>query len=109
MSEPTIEIRLTKTTFDQRKKDFLAIWKAESPNEEEILADYIIRPDVIDTAEGIQYKDGEITFFSSLHLSGDHIGYVNISVPLDSDLLSDILESQVKKYNKIKTIIEATK
>lgn len=50
----------------------------------------------------------------SLHFSGNAISkegssFISFELPLSQDVLMDILGESIKKFNKIKTVFEATK
>jgi len=57
----------------------------------------------------------EFTENGELYLCGDiiedkeRLGFLSCTVKLDFDLVTDIIEHYVKKVNKVKTILEATK
>lgn len=106
--ETKVDIRLGKKSFEARKKDYLNAYLAEDPNAASEDYDYVIKPGVLETDE-MKYKNGSIVLVASMFMGGEFIGCVSVDIPLESDILSEILEAQVKKYNKIKTIIEATK
>lgn len=106
--ETSVDLRLGKNKFEEKKKDYLAAYLAEDPGAEKEFYDYVIKPSVLDIDE-LEYKDGSIVLGASMHIGGEHIGYIAVDIPLESDILTSILETQIKKYNKIKTIIEATK
>lgn len=49
-----------------------------------------------------------------LHISFDAISkegssYISLEVPLSTEVLFDILGDSIKKFNKVKTVLEATK
>ena len=103
----SVEISLTKSVFEEKKKGFLQAWKNENPNEEVSYDTYRITPRLdIDTCE---FKDDTIIFDAAMMSGNEHVGYVQIKLPVTIDLAADIIDAQVKKYNKIKTILEATK
>jgi hypothetical protein len=106
--ETRVEIRLEKDNFELKKKDYLAACIAEDPNIDKEDYEYLINPNMLEIDE-IEYKEGSIVLSASMHTGGERIGYVYCDIPLDSEILTSILETQIKKYNKIKTIIEATK
>lgn len=54
------------------------------------------------TEEAIQL-DGDLV------CAGEDLGYVNLSLRLDLDLVLDIIETYMKKMGKLKTVLEATK
>jgi hypothetical protein len=103
----SVEIKLHKREFEEHKKSFLQAWKGNSPNEDPEYDSYSILP-TLDVDE-CKFEDDTLIFESSMHYAGDHIGYVQFKIPITMDLAADIIDAQVKKYNKIKTILEATK
>ena len=102
-----IEINLSKNNFDANAKKYLAKWKEDSPNESEDMDSYSLEPNFEDSE--VVYENDEIKVSGALTINGEYAGYLSFYLEVDSDLASDIIEAQVKKYNKIKTILEATK
>lgn len=60
-----------------------------------------------DTSE-IYLEDGCI-FYSGELISKEGNTYVCFKLPLSQELLFDILGDSIKKFNKIKTVLEATR
>ena len=105
-----IEISLNKQEFESKKKDYMKRWKADNPNEEDEYASYSINPIIEpDEFNPIDLKDDVITMSAQMHHDGEYIGYITIKLPIDAELAASIIDAQVKKYNKIKTVLEATK
>lgn len=57
------------------------------------------------------YMDGDKTILISgdMIVNGKNVGYISLNIPLFDGLMIDILEYQMKRYGKIKTVLEATK
>ena len=60
-----------------------------------------------DTCE-IYYEDGKL-FYSGSLLSKEGSSYVSFELPISQEVLFDILGEAIKRFNKIKTVLEATK
>lgn len=60
-----------------------------------------------DTDE-IYYEDGKLHYSGSL-MSKEGSTYVSFELPLSQDILFDILGESIKRFNKIRTVLEATK
>lgn len=56
----------------------------------------------------IYFEDGKI-YFSGEMISTSGKSYVCFELPLSQGIIFDILGESIKKFNKIKTVIEATK
>ena len=59
------------------------------------------------TPDEIYFEDGELHISCNL-ISKEGSTYVCLEVPLSQGVLFDILGESIKKFNKIKTIMEAT-
>jgi hypothetical protein len=103
-----LQIYLYKKDFEKNKKDYFESWKKENPNEtEDEFESYIIQPKI--EVDDMGFCDDELDIALSLKECGKLIGTISLTVGIDSDVAGKIIECYVKKYNKIKTIIEATK
>jgi len=102
-----VSIQLNKQEFEANKKHFLNAFKTECPNEAEEDVAYKIEP-IIDVDESI-FEDDIIRVNGSMHFDGAYIGYISIDIPVNPDLAAHIIEAQVKRYNKVKTMLEAVK
>lgn len=103
-----VQIDLYIKEFEEKKKDFKKRWEADCPNDEKEYAAYRIKP-IIDSDEDPKFENDSIKTYGSIMHNGDLIGFLKIEIPISIDLASDIIEAQVKKYNKVKTMLEATK
>ena len=104
-----LDITLNKTDFEKNKEKYFNKWREDNPNEDEKeYGSYVLNP-AFESIE-CEYDSDEIKVSGTLVDSdGEYIGSLSFYLEVDSDLASDIIEAQVKKYNKIKTILEATK
>lgn len=59
----------------------------------------------IDDKDGDLYLSGEIL----LTETGEKLAYMNLTIRLKSDALIDVFQQATKLYNKVKTVLEATK
>ena len=118
MKNPEIYLNINKETLDKTEKE--AIEEGDSNCEEADCGKDVLYPYVkliLDKSEGIYFDDNKNT----LHIAGDmflsnkcgetkeKFGYASIDIPLDMELIIDIIEGYRKKLGKLKTILEATK
>jgi hypothetical protein len=103
-----LEIYLNKKSFEDNKKDYLRGYKEECPNEEEEYDSYVLKPNTENIE--FEYIDNEIKVsVNILDKDRKYVGTMSFYLEVDSEMAADIIEAQVKKFNKIKTILEATK
>ncbi len=58
----------------------------------------------------IEFNEGELTLDIEIKTpSSDALAFVSLEVPIDLDLAAEIVSFYVKKLNKLKTVLEATK
>ena len=104
MSNATLIIE--NKEFDKRRKEVTDKWDKEWVSEGEpkgLTASFEceFRP------EEISYDDGELTVYGVFDIG--ELGSVSISFPIPTHVSQSILEDVVKKYNKVKTLMEAVK
>ncbi len=111
-------LNISKETLDKTEKE--AIEEGDSNCEEKDSGKDVLYPYVkliLDKNEGMYFDDNKNT----LHIAGDmflsdecdntkeKFGYTSIDIPLDMELVIDIIEVYRKKLGKLKTILEAAK
>lgn len=99
------------------KKDFASVLERASqesidddPNNEDAVQDYLfpkaeIRLDDMYVAD----KSDEIESRGYLFCFGKEVGWIDLTIPFDQEIAKDIIERYIKKLQKLKTILEATK
>ena len=56
------------------------------------------------------FDEETITLGGDITLDGkEYIGYTSITMKIDIDIMSEIVNKYIKKLNKLKTVLEATK
>jgi hypothetical protein len=104
-----LTINISKDNLENTKEKSFRASKKEYGEEE---SSYLY--DGMDfTANGmLEYNESNDTIDLSgdvIRADGENFGYMNISVKLDLDLVLAILQAYMKKFNKLKTVLEATK
>ena len=69
----------------------------------------ILFSDVESEINEFQISDNRITFNATVKNKGDKILYLDYEIPLDMDEIATLISEYVKKANKIKTLLEASK
>ncbi len=102
MKESAI-IDISKEYFEKNKRDALIEWQCQIGDDTDETAYRFDKPVRYDD---IEYSDGRINFAMMLEL-GEIAAYG--SIPVTQSIIETILEEQIKKYNKVKTLMEAVK
>jgi len=117
MAKVQIYLNLSKGTVEKTKKEANEEGISVSGDEGK---DDLAYPNIVlipDRSEGL-YFDGdrnEISLAGDMFISSEadelkeKLGYASITIPLDFDIVIDIIETYRKKLSKIKTVMEATK
>lgn len=103
-----VELSLNKKFLESNKRSFEKNFLDEAPNEEADMINYKIPPASLEIGE-INCDDQSLEIYGCLELNGEYMGYLTVKLTLNRDTQMQFLESVIKKYNKIKTIMEATK
>ena len=113
MSNESVYISLDKTNFEKNKQAFLE----ESDEKTDYLISHLslinnnqvqFKPE--DSATEFDFENETITMAGDINLNGkEYIGFVSITMKMDMDLMSEIVNKYIKKLNKLKTVLEATK
>jgi hypothetical protein len=119
MKNSNIYLTIDKNVLEKHAKNFLQEGKInEIPNE------YLITPypddeqkesmaeiNLIDEGLNFDFDRETLTINSEIRLIGtdEKLSYLSITIPMDIDTMSQIVNAYVKKLNKLKTVLEATK
>jgi len=57
----------------------------------------------------IEDKSEELYVCGMLQCFGSELGWISLTIPLNQEIAKDIIEKYIKKLQKLKTVIEATK
>ena len=103
-------IRLNKETFESVMGRANQESIDSDPNDDECKNDLLfsnaeIRPDELH----IEDKSDELVVNGGLWSFGKELGWIDITIPLDSEIAVGIIDRYMKKLGKLKTILEATK
>ncbi len=69
----------------------------------------LLFPNAESEIQDFRISDNRITFNAKVTHRGDEIGSCEIDIPLDMDDIAQLISEYVKKANKIKTLLEASK
>lgn len=103
MNDSNVYLSLDKEKFDKQKAKALRISEGAA-NDADTIPEYVF--------EDLTLKSTEFDFNGNeLYISGDleGLGYLSLTIPIDTDDAITFIEEYVKKMNKIKTILEAAK
>jgi hypothetical protein len=90
--------------FDKLRKQA----DSDSQNDEEIKNVSLSCDGHLQETDEIYFEDGKL-HYSGNFTSKEGSSYVCIEIPISQEVLFDILGDSIKKFNKIKTVLEATK
>ena len=104
----SMDLNIQIEEFEKLKKEAKENFNKNYPNDdkdsvyqfEDLWLDYseeVIEGNKLKISGGMKTQDDE------------EIGFFNLEVPLDFDKLIDIFQSYIKKLQKVKTVMEATK
>ena len=65
--------------------------------------------DVVETIDEFNIEDNQIELCVQTRVKGEELVYFSLTIPLDMDDIASLISSYVKKANKIKTLLEASK
>lgn len=57
----------------------------------------------------LEDKNDELFFNTLLRVNGYEIGYLSMNLSLSQEVAIEVIDKYIKKLNKLKTILEATK
>jgi len=55
------------------------------------------------------YEDGTIVISGGLFCKEKEIGFIDLTIPLNLDIVLDIIQDHIKKLNKLKNVLESVK
>jgi len=103
-----VSIELVQKTFDKNKEKYIENYHCAvglcDRNEE----NYLIQPHMTDEDQA-EFDGDSISLSAELFDNVECIGNIHISIPITTDIAIAIIAEQVRKYNKIKAVLEATK
>lgn len=56
-----------------------------------------------------EFEDGVLNHSFELMQNGEVVAYLSMDIPLDLDLAAEVVGYYIKKLNRLKTVMEATK
>jgi len=62
-----------------------------------------------DKSSETSFDDGTLIHAFELYQNGELAGYISVEIPIDLDLAAEIVGYYIKKLNRLKTVLEATK
>ena len=105
-----IYLDIDKKVLDDSEKEAIAFAMASDPNDEYAQEGNRLLYDHMNLDEdNIEYEEGIIKVYGRLMQDGKDFGFIDIKIKPDADLVAAIIETYVKKLNKVKTMLEATK
>jgi len=63
----------------------------------------------IETSPELDLDDETITISGDITINNKRLGFVSLTTKIDINIVSEIVNTYVKKLNKLKTVLEATK
>ena len=112
-----IYFNLSKKTFEETKKvaNEEGISNVGDDGKDDLLYPYVVL--IPDKSEGFYFDERKnvISIAGDLFLSNERdelkekLGYSSIDIPLDFEIVIDIIEAYRKRLGKLKTVLEATK
>jgi len=55
------------------------------------------------------FEDGTLNHAFEIYQDGELAGYISVDIPINLDLAAEIVGYYIKKLNRLKTVLEATK
>jgi len=102
-------------TYLTLSKESLKATEKEA-NEEAILAigeeegkDTLYYPDLTWATDELYFEDGELHINGELLHNGKKLGHLSPNIPLGNETIIEIIEHYMKKMEKVKAVLEATK
>ena len=59
--------------------------------------------------EELYFEDGELMISGELFYKGKELGYLSPTIPLGNETIIEIIDYYMKKMEKVKAVLEATK
>ncbi len=100
-------LRINSRVFDKNRKEAMALYENEGGSGEDNDAQFTSEPK-FDTIE-FNKQTNSINCFYSKEANGEDLISSDIEIPLEMDLIIEIIEHYRKKLGKLKTVLEATK
>ena len=88
----------------ENKKKAIDAAKASNPD-----ATYMAWDGLTEETNEIVFEEGKIIYSAHLFKDGEEAGYIDVNVPISLDLAAEIVGFYIKKLNRLKTVLEATK
>lgn len=100
--EGNIYLVLYPDVLDQERKE--AEERAKAEDYKGLLWDYLEL-----SINEVRYEEGNIIADGSFYSNGKEFGYISITMPIDLELMVEIIQDYVKRLNKLKSVLEAVK
>ncbi len=71
--------------------------------------DELYYPDLNWETNELYFEDGELFLSGEFFHNGKKLGYLSPTIPLGNDTIIEIIEYYIKKMEKVKAVLEATK
>lgn len=89
-------ISVDESDFEKNKKE------AKQLADKDGMDDTLSFVGILDSDE-LQFDDGEIVLSGTM----PNLGYISVTMKLDLDVVTDIIEYYIKKVNRVKTVLQA--
>ena len=104
----SMDLNIQIDEFEKQKKEAQKLFNEKYPGDEKDSV-YMFEDLWLDYSEEI-VEGNKLKISGTMKTQDDKdIGFFNLEVPLDFDKLIDIFQSYIKKLQKVKTVMEATK
>lgn len=99
-------LRINTEIFEKNKKAAMDFYATES---EQGTKEAQFDPDVVVDDLYFDKNKNTIEFMYTWNINGEDLGSFSESIPLDMEMVIEIIECYRKKLGKLKTVFEATK
>ena len=96
---------IDKTVLDETREDAEKA-AIESFGEDAKLLEY---PNAVFERDEIKFDEGVLEVSGAINLEGKNLGHINLQVPLDTDMIIEIIKEYTSKMNRLKTVLEIVK
>ena len=103
-----VYLELDVETFEKEKLQAKKQFEENCPNDDGVKYQW---PDLEFDCSEDEFKDGFLTLSGSLKnpKTDNDLGYVSIKMKMDSERTIEVINAYMKKLNRLKTVLEATK
>lgn len=103
-------LRVNKENFESVIKRANQEAIDEDPNNKDLKKDLLFpNAEIILDEIYVEDKSDEISLRGELWSFGKNLAWIDLKIPFNQEMAKDIIERYIKKLQKLKTILEATK